>query len=84
MERVENSQIWEASVSARHGGVYSLKVSVEDERGKIANDEIRVAGGDLAKSKRAERDQDNALDAWPESGLLGAQLGPNKNGRKWR
>jgi hypothetical protein len=30
-----------------------------------------------------ERDQDNALDAWPEHGLLGTQLGPNKNGKKW-
>ncbi len=33
--------------------------------------------------KTAERDQDNALEAWPEHGLLGTQLGPNKNGRKW-
>ena len=24
-----------------------------------------------------------ALDAWPEHGLLGTQLGPNKNGKKW-
>jgi hypothetical protein len=30
-----------------------------------------------------QRDQDNALVAWPEHGLLGTQLGPNKNGKKW-
>jgi MFS family permease len=30
-----------------------------------------------------ERDQGNALGAWPEHGLLGKQLGPNKNGKKW-
>ena len=28
-------------------------------------------------------DQDNALEAWPEHGLLGTQLGPNRNGKKW-
>ncbi len=42
--------------------------------------------GDVAAykiRKRAERDQDNALEAWPEHGLLATQLGPNKNGRKW-
>ena len=38
---------------------------------------------DPAERKRLERDQDNALEAWPEHGLLGTQLGPNKNGKKW-
>jgi Icc protein len=33
--------------------------------------------------ERLSRDQDNALQAWPEHGLLGTQLGPNKNGKKW-
>ena len=28
-------------------------------------------------------DQDNALEAWPERGLLATQLGPNRNGKKW-
>ena len=41
------------------------------------------AGLNRPARNRAERDQGNALDAWPEHGLLGAQLGPNKNGRKW-
>jgi 3',5'-cyclic-AMP phosphodiesterase len=60
-----------------------LKVSVEDMRGKIATDEIHVVSGDLAERNRVERDQHNALGAWPEHGLLGTQLGPNKNGKKW-
>ncbi|MFT2095046.1 hypothetical protein ACMS1Z_10285 [Acidiphilium multivorum] len=25
----------------------------------------------------------NAIGAWPEKGLHGGQLGPNKNGKKW-
>jgi predicted phosphodiesterase len=83
MKRVENSQVWEVNVSAPHEGVFSLVVSVEDVRGKVATDEIRVVIGDLAERERVERDQDNALEAWPEHGLLGTQLGPNKNGKKW-
>jgi 3',5'-cyclic-AMP phosphodiesterase len=83
MKRAANSDVWEADVSTPHEGVFSLKVSVEDTRGKIATDEIRVVSGDHVQRERLERDQDNALEAWPEHGLLGTQLGPNKNGKKW-
>jgi 3',5'-cyclic-AMP phosphodiesterase len=83
MERVENGQVWETNGFALHEGVYSLVVSVEDSHGKVATDEIRVVSGDPAKRERVERDQDNTLEAWPEHGLLGTQLGPNKNGKKW-
>jgi 3',5'-cyclic-AMP phosphodiesterase len=83
MKRVENSPVWEANVSAPHEGVYSLSVSVADARGKIATDEIRLVIGDRGEREHVERDQDSALEAWPEHGLLGTQLGPNKNGKKW-
>ena len=83
IKRVDHSHVWEAEVSTLREGVYSLKVSVEDIRGKIATDEIRVLSGDLGQRKRLERDQENALGPWPEHGLLGTQLGPNKNGKKW-
>ena len=62
-----------------HQGVYSLVVSL----GEITTEEIRVVSRDPAKRVRVERDQDNALEAWLEHGLLGTQLGPNKNGKKW-
>lgn len=83
MNRVENSQVWETNVTAPYEGVHPLVVSVEDERGNVATDEIRGVTGVLAERERAERDQDNALKAWPEHGLLSTQLGPNKNGKKW-
>jgi 3',5'-cyclic-AMP phosphodiesterase len=83
MKRVENSQVWEADVSAPHEGFYPLGVSVVDVHGKIATDEIRLVIGDREEPERVERNQDNALEAWPEHGLLGTQLGPNKNGKKW-
>jgi predicted phosphodiesterase len=83
MIRVGNSSVWEAELQPAHDGVHPLHVSFEDADGKIASDEIRVAVGPRPERKFVERDQDNALEAWPEHGLLGTQLGPNKNGKKW-
>lgn len=84
MKRVGDSLVWEAEVPAPHDGTHPLKVSFKDENGSVASDEIRFAAGQHMERKSEERDQDNALDAWPEHGLLGTQLGPNKNGKKWR
>ena len=66
-------------------GSYALTVEANDNSGELGTDEIRVVCGRSAYkgSERRERDQDNAVEAWPEQGLLGTQLGPNKNGRKW-
>jgi Icc protein len=83
MDRIENSEVWEAEVSSPHEGFHPLKVSVEDRLEKVATDEIRIEVGQRAERDPMERDQDNALEAWPEHGLLGTQLGPNKNGKKW-
>ena len=83
MKRVGDSLVWEAEVPAPHDGTHPLKVSFKDENGSVASDEIRFAAGQHMERKSEERDQDNALEAWPEHGLLGTELGPNKNGKKW-
>jgi hypothetical protein len=83
MKRVSDSQVWEADVPSTGDGTYSLQVSFTDARGKVASDETRLAVGQRTERKSEERDQDNALEAWPEHGLLGTQLGPNKYGKKW-
>ena len=66
---------------------YPLTVTFnEDASGKRSQKtQIRIAVGDTraAARVRVARDQDNALEAWPEHGLLATQLGPNKNGKKW-
>jgi predicted phosphodiesterase len=83
MKRVSDSHVWEADVPTPREGTYPLKVSFKDAHGEIASDEICLAAGLRTERKSEERDQDNALKAWPEHGLLGTQLGPNKNGKKW-
>jgi hypothetical protein len=81
------TQVWEGELArgVLPDGVHPLSVIIEDSDGRTAVDSIRVVlGASFCPSReRAERDQDNALPAWPERGLLGTQLGPNKNGRKW-
>lgn len=65
-------------------GVYSIRLVVEDVMGQTAEDTLCFVIGERAdEPERRGRDQDNALPAWPEHGLLGTQPGPNKNGKKW-
>jgi Icc protein len=87
MQRVKESSVWQAEWQGESlpDGVYALTVRVLDALERRAEDAIRaVVGASPGEPpRRATRDQDNALPAWPERGLLGTQLGPNKNGRKW-
>ena len=85
LQRVDASQVWEGTLHHALGpGLHGLRVTATDLRGKAATDEIRVlVGSHRPPRHRVLRDQDNALEAWPEHGLLGTQLGPNKNGKKW-
>jgi Icc protein len=83
MTRVGDSHVWEADLPTPCEGTHPLKVSFKDAHGNVASDELRLAVGQRTERKSEERDQDNALEAWPEHGLLGTQLGPNKNGKKW-
>jgi hypothetical protein len=65
-------------------GIHVLSVDMIDSAGSTARDEIRIVYGrsrDQAR-ERKNRDQDNAVEAWPERGLLGTEPGPHKNGRQ--
>ncbi len=85
---VTGSAVWYAEIDTATvpDGKHSLTVTISDASGRESHDQIRLVvsqSGAYEQPARAERDQDNALAAWPERGILGTQLGPNKNGRKW-
>jgi Icc protein len=44
---------------------------------------IRFHKGRFHIARPALADQNNCVGEWKERGILGTQLGPNKNGRKW-
>jgi Icc protein len=49
----------------------------------VATDEVRVVIGERTGLERLPREQDKALNAWPDHELLGTQRGLNENGKKW-
>ncbi len=86
MQLIPETRVWEGTlqIDQLEPGTHALQVIAMDADGQVTTDQIRALIGEHRRAnKRAERDQDNALGAWPEHGLLGTQLGPNKNGRKW-
>jgi len=66
---------------------YTLTVTAVGSDGEAASDVLQVVTA-LGASKRSLLDAPLGTDAhtigeWCEHGLLGSQLGPNKNGRAW-
>ena len=62
----------------------SVRVRARDARGRQDEDRVEPARPSRTAPKRAAdgSDQDR-VGAWPEKGILGTQLGPNRNGRQW-
>ena len=88
LEQVAGSAVWQANLDIHQlsGGVYSLTANLTDVDGKSSEDVIRVAVNSSEHYRTPIQpgcDKDNPVGAWPEHGILGTQLGPNKNGRKW-
>jgi 3',5'-cyclic-AMP phosphodiesterase len=87
LQNVPGTRLWEGEIptTSLAAGVYPLYVYAVDDGRREAEDTIllRIGNASHVLRKRAKRDRDNAIGAWPEHGLLGTQLGPNKNGRKW-
>jgi hypothetical protein len=64
---------------------FALTVEAMDAQGKSDRDtiEVGIAGSFEPPARKADGSDADALGAWPEKGLLGTQLGPNRKGRKW-
>jgi hypothetical protein len=79
MTKVGDTNLWLSHLPP--GEVERVEVIAETRNGAVGRDEVRRQGE--ARVALQTRDQDNAIGAWPERGIVGTQLGPNKNGRKW-
>lgn len=84
MQRVSDSQVWQVRFGSKVAGrSHEPVVTAQTGSGAKPEDRIHLRVGTPAIQHRVERDQDSALGAWPERDILGTQLGPNKNGKKW-
>ena len=65
-------------------GTRRLQVRVRDSRGGEDNDRLDLDGGHRPLAAPADWGSDRTqLGEWQAKGVLGTQLGPNRNGRKW-
>lgn len=81
----DDATLWSGTLLAEilSPATHTLNALATDTNGKTAPDQIRFTPGKVPSQHRSAIDQDNALGAWADRDLLGTQLGPNKNGRKW-
>lgn len=82
LEQIPGTNVWQGPKTLLDGCA-CVRVIAGAEDGQHGIDEIELQDIASPQLRIAHRDQDNAIGAWPERGILGTQLGPNKNGRKW-
>ncbi|CAE6909228.1 3',5'-cyclic adenosine monophosphate phosphodiesterase CpdA [Paraburkholderia domus] len=79
----EQGQCWELECEIPDTG-FRLTVRATDARGNRDKDCIEVAAtGSNRATPHADGSDRDTVGEWPEKHLLGTQLGPNRNGRKW-
>jgi len=78
---------WRCASPTLDDGLHRVTVRVRDASGATAEDTITIfvsRSGRYDPPKRiADGSDADSIGPWPEKGILGTQLGPNKNGRKW-
>lgn len=62
---------------------FKLSVRVVDADGNSDSDTIEVDPIGVAERTNSSGSDEGSIGAWPERHLLGTQLGPNRNGKKW-
>lgn len=89
MHAVEGeSAVWSACVPVPPTGLCAIVVRAQSADGRIGKDRIDVPMEQtcalaIARSDAPPGTDAHAVKPWPEHGVLGSQLGPNKHGRKW-
>jgi hypothetical protein len=84
----DETGIWQAVLPAAATGYRArLTVTARTADGRSGEDAITLQpAGHAEKHLRhhaALGTDAHAVEPWPEHGVLGSQLGPNKNGRHW-
>jgi Icc protein len=62
---------------------FKIRVRASDAAGGADTDTVEVDPFGVAERRPSSGSDAGSIGAWPERHLLGTQLGPNRNGRKW-
>ncbi len=83
MTRDADQRTWSADLDLPDERLVSLEVQAVDGLGRPGLHAIRAAGSRYRTPTRRGAGSDaDAVGAWPENGIFGTQLGPNRNGIK--
>jgi hypothetical protein len=82
MARSDPSGVWAAQLPVPDDRLVTIMVQAIDETGRPGQHAIRAATGDYQPPVRPRDGSDAAsIGAWPENGIFGTQLGPNRNAK---
>ena len=82
----EAPHVWCGTIPDVADGLRALQVEAITADGNIKRDAIQVLmrSGEFSHDIRRTKHRNfEPVGHWPERSILGSQLGPNKNGRKW-
>ena len=73
--------LWQATLD---GPAARIVVEAYDAAGRTDCDRIEPArNGFVGPDRVADGSDRDRVEVWPDKGIIGGQLGPNRNGRKW-
>ncbi len=83
MARAPGARAWEAEVDVPAERLVDVEVRAVDGRGRPGSHAIRAAGpGYAPPARKGDGSDADAVGAWPENGIPGTRLGPNRNGAR--
>ena len=81
MRLSEDGRVWSAETEFPSIPVCNLTVRARDEAGRLGEHRLQPASPAFVPPPRQRRGSDaDSIGAWPENGILGTQIGPNRNG----
>ena len=82
MTRDPGERLWTARLVIPSDRLVTITVQATDETGRPGQHTIRAATSGFTPPVRTRNGSDAAsVGAWPENGIFGTQLGPNRNGK---
>ena len=82
MTRAAGERVWTATLAVPADRLVSITVQAVDDSGRPGQHTIEAATRTYVPPPRVRNGSDAAsVGAWPENGIFGTRLGPNRNGR---